>query len=116
MKTIKIDDTIIGCFVIWYIDVTIKLFLKVWNKELASIAQRWADQCPGNHGAMHDRENGYSKRKLDGTSVSFFDNNLGVVPTPTDTDVKHLNNSGWSEYWSMVELSIIRTKEEVEPK
>ena len=68
-------------FTIWYIDVTIKLFLKVWNKELASIAQRWADQCPGNHGAMHDRENGYTKRKLDGTSVSFFDNYLGVVPT-----------------------------------
>ena len=81
-------DTIIGCFVIWYIDViTIKLFLKVWNKELATIAQRWADQCPGNQGAMHDRENGYTKRKLDGTSVSFFDNNLGVEPMCQQTKI-----------------------------
>ena len=54
-------------------DIHKKLFLKVWNNELAKIAQRWADQlCPGNPRAMHDEENGYVKMKLDGTPVSPF--------------------------------------------
>ena len=35
--------------------------LKVWNDELAQIAQRWADQCEGGH----DKK----RKKLDGSSV-----------------------------------------------
>ena len=53
-------------------DIHIKLYLKVWNNELAKIAQRWADQCPGNNRAMHDSENGYVRMKLNGKSVSLF--------------------------------------------
>jgi hypothetical protein len=39
------------------------LFHKVWDEELAAIAQRWADQCNAGHDRLRRTGNIFFKKK-----------------------------------------------------